>query len=386
MKSKDLIFRVLILFAMHAIVLVKAAELSGDLHEVLKHAGGNRIELQTALREAKGGDTEYLITHASQYDLVNLTADMIFRNVGNAREVDGELLHTGKKPHGELWREWVLPSRVLDEDLNPAWREELHDILQPVITGKTTTREVVAAICAWMRMKLEDGEERVGFAAVATAESRPRSPMQILEARGGFCLQLNLFLVACLRSLGIPARHCVMSWWYKEDQQHFFTQYWSSEEQRWLVEDAPYHLDPTRKLEEGTWNCLAMYAYPAYPGEPDLYGRNRWDQCINITSDLIEVYPVYLKVPKGTRKFAVAAYVWNTGSWRMFLTEMLEVAEGSDSGVIELAKTAELDLPVLYTAKVGDRWYGAMKKPSSADAVVELQPMRDGAMPEWKAP
>lgn len=386
MKSEHLIFDILIIFAMHAIMLVKAAEPSGDLHEVLSHAGGNRIELETALREAKGRDTEYLITHASQYDLVNLTADMIIRNVGYAREGDDDLLLTGEKPHGELWREWVLPSRVLDEDLNPAWRKELHDVLQPVITGKSTTSEVVVAICAWMHMKLEDGEERVGFAAVATTESRHRSPMQILQARGGSCLQLNLFLVACLRSLGIPARHCALSWYYKEDAQHFFSQYWSSEEQRWLVEDAPYRIDLIRKLKEGTSNCLAMYAYPAYPGEPDLYGRNRWDQCINITRDLIEVYPIHLKVPKGTRKFEVAAYVWNTGSWRMFLTETLEVAEGSDSGVIELAKTAELDLPVLYTAKVGDRWYGAMKKPSSADAVVELQPMRDGALPEWKAP
>ena len=47
----------------------------------LKPSGGNRIELEESLRTVPGRDTEYLLTHASQYDLVNLSAQQIIENV-----------------------------------------------------------------------------------------------------------------------------------------------------------------------------------------------------------------------------------------------------------------------------------------------------------------
>ena len=53
----------------------------------LKQSGGNLTELESALCEVKGKDTEYLISHASQCDLVNLTAQPIIENVTYARKV-----------------------------------------------------------------------------------------------------------------------------------------------------------------------------------------------------------------------------------------------------------------------------------------------------------
>ena len=42
-----------ILLATQAFVLSKALEPAGGLHEALNHAGGNRSELESALRKAK---------------------------------------------------------------------------------------------------------------------------------------------------------------------------------------------------------------------------------------------------------------------------------------------------------------------------------------------
>jgi hypothetical protein len=89
----------------------------GTFQVALEHSGENRAELETSLRKLKGKDTEYLISHASQYDLVNRTAEMVIENVTCARKVHVELPYLGKKLDDELWREWVLPQRVLDEDL-----------------------------------------------------------------------------------------------------------------------------------------------------------------------------------------------------------------------------------------------------------------------------
>lgn len=72
MKLKTSLFGIMALFAMHTLVLSAAEGPSGEVRAALKHVGGNHTELETALRAVMGKDTEYLISHASQYDLVNL--------------------------------------------------------------------------------------------------------------------------------------------------------------------------------------------------------------------------------------------------------------------------------------------------------------------------
>lgn len=119
------------------------------LQVALKHSGENRDELETSLRKLKGKGTEYLISHANRYDLVNLTAEMVIENVTYARKVHVALPYLGEKLDDGMWREWVLPQRVLDEDLE-LWRKDLYEQMQPVVSGKRTVRKVVEAIHVWL--------------------------------------------------------------------------------------------------------------------------------------------------------------------------------------------------------------------------------------------
>jgi len=132
------------------------------LQVALEHSGGNRPELETALSKTKGEDTEYLITHASQYNLVNLTAEMIVENITYARKVHVALPYLGEKLDDEMWREWVLPHRVLDENLE-VWRMDLYEQMQPVVAGKKTVREVVEAIHVWLVEGGGTGAARISF-------------------------------------------------------------------------------------------------------------------------------------------------------------------------------------------------------------------------------
>ena len=132
MKVKKPLFGILTLFVILTIELSAAVEPFGDVRVALRHAGGNRSELEAARREVKGKDTEYLITHASQYDLVNLTAQQIVENVTYARKVHVALPYLGEKLEYELWRDWVLAHRVLEEDLS-LWRKDFYERMQPVI-------------------------------------------------------------------------------------------------------------------------------------------------------------------------------------------------------------------------------------------------------------
>ena len=78
--------------------LMQAAESGGErLKDSLIRSGGNRAELESALRKVKGRDTGYLIAHASQYDLVNLTAEQIVENVTYARTCANRLLDGPKR-------------------------------------------------------------------------------------------------------------------------------------------------------------------------------------------------------------------------------------------------------------------------------------------------
>ena len=140
MNTAALPTSILALFVTQATAVAADAGWSGDVRVALKHAGGNSIELESALHKVRGKDTEYLIAHASQYDLVNLTAEQIVENVTYSRKVHQALPYLGKKLDDNLWREWVLPQRVLDEDLD-LWRKDLHERMQPVVAGKKSVQE-----------------------------------------------------------------------------------------------------------------------------------------------------------------------------------------------------------------------------------------------------
>jgi transglutaminase-like putative cysteine protease len=348
----------------------------------LELSGGNRSELEAALLTVKSKDTEYLISHASQYDLVNLTSAMIIENMTYAHKVHVPLPYLVGKLDDEMWREWVLPSRVLEEDVE-LWRKDLYDRLQPVVRGKKTVREVVEAVHAWLM--IDDGSGKAGI-LYGISENRSKTPSQMFEIGEGSCGELSMMFVYALRAVGIPARHCLISRRFDGPDVHYYGEYWDSQQGRWIPVDPSDNkpLPAPRTAEEATrtknLESLVYYAHPGFPERSDSYHSAGLDRCLDVTSNMFQTRDVEFRVPAG---FAGAArvYVWNSDAW-------WPVGQGaiadSTGGQMQLADAKSSSIrPALFTAVDGKQLLWGFGRPGANAEPVDLNKAVAGECLRW---
>lgn len=193
----------------------------GESGAVVNCEGGNRAQSETAIRGKIDEITKYLIGRASRCNpAASLTARHVAENASYARKVHTDLPYLGGRIDDELWREWVLPYRVLDEDVS-LWRKDFHERMQPVIAGTTTVAEAAEAIHDWLLAPGADGA-RVRFSLRGPNEARRRTPFQVLKAGVGGCGEICMVYVYLLRAVGIPARHCCVGHHTSIDDGHFY--------------------------------------------------------------------------------------------------------------------------------------------------------------------
>lgn len=360
--------RMLILLCFAFVCLTQAGSLAAggrerNLELALQHAGGNRSELETALRKVKGKDTEYLISHASQYDLVNLTAEMIIENITYARKVHAALPYLGEKLDDEMWREWVLPQRVLEEDMC-LWRKEFYEMMQPVVAGKNTTAEVAEAIRFWLWGTGGELEKKVTF---QEAENRLRSPVEIFKGGVAACGELSVLYVSFLRAVGIPARHCCTGWYQGMGEWHFYTEYWDNQLKRWMAADDS-RITPAEKIERGQWSTFATRAVPGFNGFANAYFTEDFSVLLDVTVDVGAVDTFGFHVPgdwfegRNARPAdhkvrppddggRASISVWNSLGWRKVAVPQRE-SEGTGFRV-SLGQPKRNEAPALVTVVRG---------------------------------
>ena len=319
-----------------------------SLEASLEQAGDNRGELEDALQRVPGRDMEHLITHARQFDLATLTADLLETNLLVAREAYTESRLVYGKVDYEMWRDYVLPYRVLEEDLTN-WRPYLREQLLPVIKDAQTVQEAANLIHEWMHEPLEDGKPRMRFVAT---ETRNQNPYQLLHTRNGGCKEKHLTYVCALRSVGIPARHCTVGWWTTSDWYHYFVQYYDPDIRDWRGIDAsnPRGKDPIEwNQKHGSWHVMKAYAFPPYPSVKDIDGMQRWDLCTDITEYLCETGDLVVRFDR-QGPFTVGLYTWNIGAWRL-----IGRSESQDGNPV-LTKVGQTmkDRPLLVTVQAKD--------------------------------
>lgn len=342
-------------------LVVEASVPPRSLEEALQRAGTNRNELEEALQRVPGRDMKHLITHARQSDLVTLTADRLETNLLEARKAYTESRLVYGKVDYELWRDHVLPYRVLEEDLSD-WRPYLRAQLLPIIKDATSVQEAATLIFKWMHEPLEDGKPRLRFVAT---ETRNQNPLQLLHTRNGGCKEIHITYVCALRSVGIPARHCTVTWWTTGDWYHYFVQYYDPDIRDWRGIDASNTAgkDPIQwnQNERGGWHVMKAYAFPPYPTVKDIDGMQRWDLCTDITEYLCEK-PGKLTVRFDRQgPFQVGLYTWNIGAWR--LIGMEESKDGNP--VTTIVGKTQRERPLLVTAQSAN---------SQAMKIAQIQP------------
>lgn len=276
-----------------------------------------------------------------------------------------------------MWNEWVLPHRVLEEDLC-LWRKDFYERMQPVIAGKTTTAEVAEAIRYWLWGNGGVGQKRVKF---GPAENRQRTPVQALNGGTAACGELAALHVSFLRSVGIPARHCSSGFEQGKDNWHFYTEYWNSQLKCWVaMDDLPLPL--AKKVQLGTCRSLVAQAAPGFNSFANAYFTEDYSQLVEVTENLCERELLILKVPSGKNgdgKGAVA--VWNSKTWRTVGMANPEV--NGTSYQIALSKLKGNELPVLFTIVRDRKLMWSLKNPNGQDGVVDLQAAQPGVCLRW---
>lgn len=290
---------------------------SAEVQSALERAGENRPELEKAITESRATaakEMDLLISRASQYDLVNLTAEHLADNVSTALKTKQEM-EWGRSIPEEMWLEYVLPYRVADEDLDD-WRPEFYRTLSPLLKDCHDTKTAARLIHQWLYKGGAGGTGRIDF---KVSENRDQTPRQMLnQSKLGRCFEMNLLLVALLRSAGIPARHAGVAYWTNLEMYHYWVEYWDTGSRKWLALEPNANPDA---LMEKLNSFAVVYAFPGYHAEPDPVAREQWEAMTNVTSTYAKTGTLDATCPAAARApgtdVTFSVYVWNSAAWRL---------------------------------------------------------------------
>lgn len=146
-------------------------------------------------------------------DMVNFPTDYWLANYRVTKKAM-ETMPWGKTvPEREL-RHFVLPVRVNNENLDVA-RLIFYEELAPLVK-EMNMYDAVLEINHWCHSK----------AVYRPTDSRTCSPLTIVSTAYGRCGEESTFLVAALRSVGIPARQVYTPRWAHTDDNHAWVEAW----------------------------------------------------------------------------------------------------------------------------------------------------------------
>ena len=157
---------------------------SGDLFAIFR----------TNLTDYEHEALQFLYAYMPLADITDYSGDFHLMNVRAARRAVREM-PWGKTVPEALFRHFVLPVRVNNENLDNS-REVFAKELFPRIKG-LNAYDAVLEINHWCHEK----------AVYTPSDSRTSSPLATVKTAYGRCGEESTFLVAALRSVGIPARH-----------------------------------------------------------------------------------------------------------------------------------------------------------------------------------
>jgi len=137
-----------------------------------------------------------------------------FSSMAKASLEARDSLPWGKKVPDELFRHFVLPPRVNNEDLDSArivFFEELKERVKNM-----SMHDAALEVNHWCHEKI----------TYRPSDSRTSSPLASLRTGYGRCGEESTFTVTALRSVGIPARQCYTPRWAHTDDNHAWVEVW----------------------------------------------------------------------------------------------------------------------------------------------------------------
>jgi hypothetical protein len=159
---------------------------------------------------------EYLRGNSPGCDLVPAYENLLEENVRLALLARDTIPWAASVPES-LFLQYVLPVRVSQEPLVP-WRSVFFGHVLPIALSSPDLETAALRIGAWCDSIVD----------YRPTQRRDQSPLVTWSSGIGRCEELTVFYMDALRSVGIPCRQAYTPWWTVCDNNHAWTEVWTS--------------------------------------------------------------------------------------------------------------------------------------------------------------
>lgn len=260
----------------------------GNLFDVFK---GNMTQEE---REAM----MFMYAYMAGSDISDYSGEYYLNNVRHSLQNRKEA-SWGKQIPDMIFRHFVLPIRVNNENMDNA-REAFHKELWPRVKD-LSMRDAVLEVNHWCHEKV----------VYTPSDIRTSGPMATVKTAYGRCGEESTFLVAALRSVGIPARQVYTPRWAHTDDNHAWVEAWV--DGQWYFLGA---CEPEPVLNLGWFNAPASRGmlmhtkvFGAYNGPEDVMKQTANYTEINIIDNYGQSAPAEILVTGADQKPVAGADV-----------------------------------------------------------------------------
>jgi hypothetical protein len=278
----------------------------------LNQAGSNRLQIEKAFDLTPRLLHFYLallIERMPSVDLASCQPELLSHTAILADSLRQILPYAAALPE-DIFRDYVLPLRVSQEpleDFRPYFIPELF----PLVKDCTSVEGAAVAINRWCGSKVR----------FQTTQSRDQGPFETLKSGFGRCEEMMIFFSDACRSLGVPAREAWTPWWPYQDNNHAWTEVWTSS--GWKYTGA---CEPRDHLNEAWFSepvkraafVVASKQGPASAGE-EVYRKGERYSLINVTGNYTTVAPLKVNLVADNKPLTncdVVISIFNFGSLR----------------------------------------------------------------------
>lgn len=227
----------------------------------------------------------FLYAYMPGNDIADYSGDYFLNNVRQSLQCRKEA-SWGKTIPDREFRHFVLPIRVNNENMDNS-REVFHQELWPRVKGLSML-DAVLEVNHWCHEKV----------VYTPSDGRTSGPLASVKTAYGRCGEESTFLVAALRSVGIPARQVYTPRWAHTDDNHAWVEAWV---------DGKWHFmgacEPEPVLDLGWFNAPASRGmlmhtkvFGAYDGPEEVMKQTANYTEINVIDNYAQSAPVQVTV------------------------------------------------------------------------------------------
>lgn len=234
---------------------------------------------------------EFIFAYMPTPDMVDHTPEFHLNNIRTTLQAREEL-PWGKEVPTDLFRHFVLPLRVNNEVLDD-FRTEYYTELRDLVKGMNM-HDAVLELNHWSHQHI----------TYEPSDGRTSAPIASLRNALGRCGEQSTFVVAVMRTVGIPARQVYTPRWAHTDDNHAWVEVWVDGKWHYIGASEPAPVLDNAWFDAPVLRAMMLQtnAFGHYTGKEEKLLESPTYTVLNITSNYVPTAIAKAKVlnPDGT--------------------------------------------------------------------------------------